>query len=119
MRARANLAELADAAHRADQTDRVRHDRVILAQERAESAFYNRHDIRQALVDRLAGSEELDPQMDDDHADSRLEQIKQQIRRGEYLKDDIVSRLADRLIDSLGDDPEIEDDPSYDGNADT
>jgi len=114
--ARAKLAELADSAHQANHTEEVRHDRVILAQERVENAFYSRNEIRQAMVDRLA--DDIKPS--DSEATDRLEEIKHRIRRGEYLKNDVVEQLADRLTDSFwGDDPDIEDETSHDGYSDT
>ena len=40
---------------------------------------------------------------DDEPADQRLDEIKQQIRRGDYLNNDIVTGLADRLADTWSD----------------
>ncbi len=117
--ARARLAELADTVHRDDRTEEIRHDRVILAQERVETAFYSRDEIRHALVDRLAQSHDLEPSDDDTTDNSRLEQIKHRIRQGEYLRDDVLGGLADRLIDVWSDDPDRQDDIDYDGNADS
>lgn len=102
--ARKHLADVTAEAYRTSRPDDVRHDKVIRAQARIEQAFYNRDDIRQALVDRLAASDELEAEIDDDEpASRRLDEIKQQIRRGDYLNNDIVTGLADRLADSLSD----------------
>ena len=106
LEARRQLADAADTARQSNSPDDVRHDRVIQAQERMDRAFYNQGDIRQVLVDKLAASHLIESDSDDDdHANQRLEQIKQQIRRGDYLNNDIVTGLADRLVDSWSDEP--------------